>query len=335
MTFHDIELPTKFFGFGSAFGPQHDTLIMPASNGFEHRVENWRHPRRHYDVTNAIVEDVDLRELTEFVIAREGSLHSFKVTDPMDFTTAAIPVNDPGAEDVRIGTGDGITQKFWIVKRYCDVSGRYELTRRLQKTNLVIAALDGSPLTQGIDFSVNHEEGSLTFDISPPSRGSAITIGATFFVEVRFKLDLDDWLKNSLDDFDAGSVSAPMIEEKVSTTQDHDRQPIDIGFSHPSTLGRVQLEFQHGLFHFITPAAAMVARLPDIRGKSGEVGFESADITHEGGPYFVIFNLGTFDITVDELFSANTWSALSPNSVIPPKRGKKVFINSTGHYRMF
>jgi len=330
MSFHNIELPQKFFGFGSVFGPQHDTRIAESKVGVETRGGNWRHTRTSYDVNNTVLSETTLRELQEFVIARKGSANSFKITDPMDFSTAAIPVNAHANNDVRIGTGDGVASTFFLMKFYQGggTNQQYELTRALTKPNDVLVSVDGVAKTDPTDYTVNATDGTITFTggHGPPARGAGVFMGCSFFVEVRFKLELDDWLKNRFSDFESGDASTPMIQVKdAALTPGYDRPVFDSGFSHSATAGVVQLEFQQGFFHFITPSTAMDARLPHVLSN------EYTNSVSPGGAYFVVFNLGTANITFKELVS--TWDPIKDNSVLLPKTARKFWLNGVRSWR--
>lgn len=336
MAFQNIEIPNKFISFGSVIGPQHDTLIQSARNGFEYRVGNWRHPRRQFNARNDLVGEDDIQELQEFVIAREGSLNSFLVQDISDNTTAADHVSAPSWDDYRIGTGDGSTTTFLLLKRYQSETvvsppeGRFEVTRRLHRTTEIVSGISNVEKTITTDFTVDLLAGTVTYN-SAPAAGEGIFAGCRFLVEVRFKIELDDWLKNSLDDFEAGAVSTPMIEEKRAVSMEVDREVSRSGFVHTATTGTVQLEFQHGYLHFIVPAAAMTARLPDIKEGSNEIGYNTVAA---GGPYFSIFNLNsTHSITVQFLNSSGVWTTIA-NSPILPNTEKKFWVNATQDWRM-
>lgn len=337
MVFHDIELPKKFFGFGSSFGPQHDTIISTNRRGFETRVGNWRHARRTFDVWNKVIQDVSFLELQRFVLNREGSLHSFKITDLIDFTTAIDHISAHTSSDVRIGTGDGAQVKFFLVKRYIgeSLNGEHELTRRINIPNNVLFEVDGVDLVDGIDYVLDSTGGSIDLSLGSapfgaPTRGAAVHAGCSFFVEVRFTLRLDEFLQVSFEDFNSGSVGAPMIEVKVGQEQDHDRMIYDLGFSHSAGTGVVQLEFQQGYFHFITPTAAMNARLPDVIGAVEPPGYSRS--AYEGGPYFSVFNLGAFDVTFQENFNG-LWTNLLQAPVIAQKQVQKFWLNGSGRWR--
>jgi len=333
--FDVIEIPNKFVSFGSVIGPQHDTLIQSTQNGFEYRVSNWRHPRRQFNVRNDLVGEDNIQELIKFVVAREGSLHSFMVGDVSDNTTASDHVSDPEWDDVRIGTGDGVTTAFPVFKRYQseDVAtpqGVFELTRRLHRLKpgtSIVSGINDTEKTITTDFTSDPLTGIVTYN-SAPAVGEGVFAGCRFLVEVRFKIELDDWLKNSLDDFEAGAVSTPMIEEKQGTSMEVDRKVGTSGFSHTATTGTVQLEFQQGYLHFISPTAAMVARLPDIKEGSDQVGYSDIGA---GGPYFMIFNNNaTHSIAVHFLNSSGVWTVIAN---ILPNRHNKFWVNTTQDWR--
>ncbi len=337
-SFNVTEIPNKFVSFGSVIGPQHDTLIQSAQNGFEYRVSNWRHARRQFNTRNDLVGEDDIQELIKFVVAREGSLHSFLVGDVSDNTTASDHVSAPAWDDYRIGTGDGVTTTFLVLKRYqsedaASPQGLFELTRRLHRIKpgtFIVSGINDTEKTITTDFTIDTLAGTVTYN-SAPAVGEGVFAGCRFLVEVRFKIELDDWLKNSLDDFESGAVSTPMIEEKQATSMEIDRKVAKGGFIHTATTGTVQLEFQQGYFHIISPTAAMTVRLPDIKEGSDQVGYSDIGA---GGPYFSIFNSNaTHSITVQFLNSSGVWTTIA-NSPILRNTQKKFWVNTTQDWRM-
>lgn len=338
MTFHLTTLPAKFLGYGSSFGPQHSTTILRGPGGQEYRGGNWRHARRHYDVRKEGVSLADLRELQGFVSARAGAAHSFLLVDPLDSTTAADRISTHAYDDVRLGTGDGTTgsdgtAQWFCVTRYGEGTA-FELTRRIHKTTAISVGVDGVELTSGVHYNPDHSLGAITFTAGNiPTRGQAITIGAAFSVEVRFTMAADVWLATSMDAYDAGALSAPMIEQKITGNQGHDR-PIHGAAKVHASAAMFVLEWQQGYYHEIAPSAAADVYLPDVRGRDGEVGYESSIAC--GGPYFYVFNASdTYTITLKELTAAPARTAILQHATIAPRRARKLWLDQFLNWRAF
>ncbi|WP_167626623.1 DUF2460 domain-containing protein, partial [Paracoccus luteus] len=118
--------------------------------------------------------------------------------------------NQPYTEDLTlsaIGTGDGITTAFQLVKRYA--SGSQTWVRAITKpvAGTVRIALDGAEQLGG--WSVDTTTGVVTF-ATAPAEGVAITAGFAFDVPVRFDTDA---LDVTLDLERLGSItSIPLLE---------------------------------------------------------------------------------------------------------------------------
>lgn len=225
MASHAEVFPSNLLGYGSTFGIRHRTGVFTQPNGQVIRSGRWGQLRRSYDIAHDIKQIVDLRALQEFVVAREGAAHSFNLEDPFDFTTAADRRSGHAWDDYRIGTGDGVTTKFFLVTRYGSGTAASgcadcEVTRPLRYTSAIAAGLDATQKTGGgTDYTEDHTDASVTWNTAP-TRGQGVFAGAQFYTRVRFQIDLDEWLQNSHDAFESGALRAPMIEEKLGTITD-------------------------------------------------------------------------------------------------------------------
>ena len=118
-----------------------------------------------------------------------------------------VPSGTPGPTDQIIGTGDGATTAFQLVKRY--TSGAQSWTRSIAKpvAGTVTIALNGTPQPSG--WSVGATTGLVTFSAAPGA-GIAITAGFVFDVPVRFDTDV---LDVTLDLERLGSITTiPLVE---------------------------------------------------------------------------------------------------------------------------
>ena len=141
-----------------------------------------------------------------FFEARNGRLHGFRFKDWGDHKSC-LPSGTPSPTDQSIGTGDGTTTAFQLVKHYA--SGSQTWTRTIAKpvAGTVRVALDGAE--QIDDWSVDTTTGVVTFDIAPAA-GVAVTAGFAFDVPVRFDTDV---LDVTLDLERLGSItSIPLLE---------------------------------------------------------------------------------------------------------------------------
>jgi uncharacterized protein (TIGR02217 family) len=206
MSFHDVRFPTKV-AFRSAGGPERKTEIVVLGSGFEERNAVWANSRRRYDVGSGVRTLDDLAAVTAFFEARLGRLYAFRFKDFADWKSCA-----PGAEisplDQVLGTGDGSTTQFQLVKVYA--SGPAGWTRGITKpvAGTVRIAVAGHEVTSG--FGVDASTGLVTFAVPPTG---AIAAGYAFDTPARFDTDS---LTIDLAGFAAGEVpSIPLVEVMV------------------------------------------------------------------------------------------------------------------------
>lgn len=210
MAFHEIRFPANL-SFGSVGGPERRTEIVTLANGFEERNTPWEHSRRRYDAGVGLRSLNDIETLIAFFEARAGQLHGFRWKDWSDFKSCA-PLATPEPDDQLIGLGDGETRVFRLQKTY--VSGRQDYTRPIAKPVLgtVMVAVAGDQKIDSLEFTVNVENGEVTFALAP-DLGTRITAGFEFDVPVRFDTDT---IQTSVASFRAGDVpNVPIVEVRL------------------------------------------------------------------------------------------------------------------------
>ena len=112
----------------------------------------------------------------------------------------------PTATDEVLGSGDGISASFPLVKHYgsADALQTRRITRPLADTLLV--SVDGIPQASGWTL----ENGGVVTFASPPATGATVRAGFLFDVPVRFA---EDRLEISGAAFAAGDApSVPIVE---------------------------------------------------------------------------------------------------------------------------
>ena len=205
MAFHEVRFPDNI-GRGARGGPERRTQIVELASGDEERNASWANSRRRYDVAYGIRRADDLAAVVAFFEARNGRLHGFRFKDWADYKSGQ-PSGTPSPTDQAIGTGDGTTTTFQLVKRYS--SGSQTWTRAIAKpvAGTVRIALDGTEQAGG--WSIDTTSGLVSFDTAPAS-GVAVTAGFEFDVPVRFD---SDTLDVTLDIERLGSItSIPLLE---------------------------------------------------------------------------------------------------------------------------
>ena len=205
MAFHEVRFPDDI-SRGARGGPERRTQVVELASGDEERNASWANSRRRYDAAYGIRRADDLAAVIAFFEARGGRLYGFRWKDWADYKSC-LPSQTPAATDQSIGTGDGTTTDFLLVKVYA--SGSQTWTRTITKpvAGTVLIAIDGTEATSG--WSVDTTTGLIAFTAAPAS-GAAITAGFEFDVPVRFETDT---LDVTLDIERLGSItSIPLIE---------------------------------------------------------------------------------------------------------------------------
>lgn len=205
--FHDVSFPLSL-ALGAAGGPERLTEIVTLASGREERNSPWAGSRRRWNASVGVQSLDDLHTLVAFFEARRGRLHGFRFRDPVDWKSCA-PSAAPAPDDQPLGTGDGATTAFALVKRYA--SGGQYADRFITKpvAGSVRVAVDSVEATEGVDFTLDALTGVVTFT-SPPAAAAVLTAGFQFDTPVRFDLDRLDL---HLDAFGAGDApDAPVIE---------------------------------------------------------------------------------------------------------------------------
>lgn len=207
-SFSEERFPLRV-AFGTSGGPERRVEIVRLSTGFEHRNQRSRHAVRRYDAGSGIRSLGDLTAVVAFFEARRGKLVGFRFRDPIDGLSPPYgQVLTPF--DQTLGTGDGATTVFQLVKRYGSGDDAYE--RPIQKpiAGSIRVGVGGAEMTTG--HTIDATMGRVTFDV-PPSAGAIVSAGFAFDVPVRFDIDQ---LSVNVAAFEAGQIpSIPLIEVRV------------------------------------------------------------------------------------------------------------------------
>jgi uncharacterized protein (TIGR02217 family) len=205
MAFHEVRFPDNI-SRGARGGPERRTQIVELASGDEERNAAWANSRRRYDVSYGIRRADDLAAVVGFFEARNGRLHGFRFMDWSDYKSG-LPSNVPSPLDQPIGTGDGTTTGFQLVKRY--TSGAQGWTRTITKPVAGSVRVALASVEQPSGWSVDPTTGLVTF-AAPPGADVAVTAGFEFDVPVRFD---SDTLDVTLDIERLGSItSIPLVE---------------------------------------------------------------------------------------------------------------------------
>ncbi|MBY0306736.1 MAG: DUF2460 domain-containing protein [Sphingomonas sp.] len=195
--FDDVLFPLAL-GREAEVTPEFATAIVTSAGGRETRNARWSAARTRYDVGPGVRSEADIAALLGFFRARMGPARGFRLRDPFDFQSGD---GAPAPGDQRIGTGDGSTSRFALIKRYAASERR--ITRPVAGSVRVAV---GGVETSG--FTV--EDGGWVVLDAAPEAGLAVTAGFSFDVAVRFA---EDALSVNRATFLAGAAaSVPLIE---------------------------------------------------------------------------------------------------------------------------
>jgi uncharacterized protein (TIGR02217 family) len=210
--FHEARFPTAI-AFGSAGGPERRTEIVTLGSGHEERNARWAESRRRYNAGYGIRSLDDLHAVVAFFEERRGRLYGFRWRDRIDFKSSA-PGGAVTAMDQALGTGNGATATFQLLKRYGALHAPWWRTIRKPVAGTVRVAVDGVEKTEGADWSCDLTTGMVTFAPGAiPGMGEAVTAGFEFDVPVRFDTD---HLDINLTSFAAGDIPAiPLVEIRL------------------------------------------------------------------------------------------------------------------------
>jgi uncharacterized protein (TIGR02217 family) len=150
----------------------------------------------------------DLYAVLEFFEARGGQLHAFRFRDPVD-SSSARPGEAVTPLDQWIGTGDGETSVFQLVKAYGDGAAVERRPVVKPVAGSVRVAIDGDEVTEGVTCDAT--TGIVTFTAGHvPGEGTEIRAGFDYDVAVRFDTDR---IEIDLEAFSAGRIPfIPLIE---------------------------------------------------------------------------------------------------------------------------
>lgn len=198
--FRDELFPLEV-GLQATVEPCFSTTITTSPGGFEYRNADWQQARLRFDVGPGLRSIEDVQRLLNFFRSMRGNALGFRFQDPTDFSSSAM-TGTPTANDVEIGTGDGLLRRFALIKRYGDGELR-RITR--PKADSVLVSINGAICADWLLA----DDGVIEFS-EPPSAGTTVTAGFLFDVPVRFE---EPKLKVGRSTRPAGElISVPLIE---------------------------------------------------------------------------------------------------------------------------
>ncbi|MGE4303694.1 MAG: DUF2460 domain-containing protein [Novosphingobium sp.] len=202
--FDDVSYPLAL-GRDATVVPEFSTSVAVTASGFERRNSQWSNARLRFDVGPGVRSEAELGTLITFYRARRGPARGFRLRDPSDHSSNGM-TGEPTALDQTLGTGDGMTTEFALIKAYGD--GEDAQIRQITRPDFatIVVSIDG--VVQVGNWSLG-EAGVIAFD-DPPADGAVVRAGFLFDVPVRFA---EDQLEISGAAFAAGEApSVPVVE---------------------------------------------------------------------------------------------------------------------------
>lgn len=212
MAFHEVRFPTAV-SRGASGGPERRTDVVVLGSGHEERNSRWADSRRSYNAGYGVRSLDDLYAVIEFFEERRGRLHAFRWRDHADWKSCP-PGQTPAASDIQIGTGDGTTDTFQLVKQYGSAHAPYVRTISKPVAATVRIAVGGQEQSTPDHFTINAANGQVQFAAGHvPGNGAVITAGFEFDVPVRFDTDK---LEVSISGFQHGAIpQIPIVEVRL------------------------------------------------------------------------------------------------------------------------
>lgn len=156
-------------GWNVAREPVWQTRRRRAVSGKELRIADWSYPiwrwRLAYDVLRSDAVNLEWQTLAAFFNARQGGFDSFLYAD----------ADDNAVTDQAIGTGDGATAIFQLVRTLTGIGASF--VEPIIAPNVVTNVKINGVVQGGGTYTVNATTGQITFNAAP---GAGLPITATF-----------------------------------------------------------------------------------------------------------------------------------------------------------
>ena len=257
MAFHDIRLPDGL-QYQSTAGASFSTIIQEQASGHEYRITRQAQGRHRYRLRKELQTEAEAKAIKAFALGRRGSLHSFRLKDFSDYTSAENGTGAHTATDQTLGVGDGTNTTFPLVKLY-EPSGPnvYPRPIALPVVGTVLVAQNTTPTTA---FTISGD-GDIVMDTAPTA-GVAVSAGFEFDVPVRFGKGFDDFAQMSADAFQVWSIVDMDCIEVLAEVESPERWNAGGGRDWGVVGANVTLSLNDGVMHRFEPSVAISAYLP-------------------------------------------------------------------------
>lgn len=174
--------------YSTSGGPTFSTNVFEAASGIEYRNSKWTATRRAYNLKFSLIEQADMATyVRDLFLVCKGQKTGFRFRDPDDYY----------AEDQLIGTGDGSTVDFQLIKTYSITEGTFTgLSPTTETVTRTIKKVANNSLTEGVlvngvsaPYTIDETTGIITMDTAPALGHDVVVPIFQFHVPVRFKTD--------------------------------------------------------------------------------------------------------------------------------------------------
>lgn len=193
--FQDIYLNDRIVGYPTEVAPNFSTQIVMVDSGSEQANARWSEPLRDINIPQGVRDQTTFNDLLDHWLVSRGPLKTWPFRDPTDFASCPLEVinQEPtlSRADQEIGTGDGVTTDFQLVKQYTRGGYTHDRTIHFPVVASVLVGIDGvdpADLSPALAWSVSRLGGVVHFN-TPPPNGAVITAGFLFDLQVRFQDD--------------------------------------------------------------------------------------------------------------------------------------------------
>lgn len=192
--FVDEYAPPEMPGFPCLSSPRWSTAITQVDSGAEQANQRWAHPLYRFTLPEAVRDHAVFEAVRDQWLAMHGPAHTWPFRDPLDFASQALSAPNVAPTvtmtDQVIGTGDGETTAFPLVKQYTRGSQTYSRLIHLPIVSTVLISINdvAQPIGSPPAWTVSRPGGVITF-ATAPGFGAVIRAGFLFDVEVRFESD--------------------------------------------------------------------------------------------------------------------------------------------------
>ena len=170
MVIKEIRFPVEI-SYGSTGGPGYSTDISETKSGQETAILEWSKARHRYDAEYGPRTQAQLESVIALFHVVRGRGYGFRFKDWADFLSCAV-ATAPAATDQTLGTGDGATLTFQLIKTYSYSGDTYARTITKPVAGTTLVSIQGVPDTR---WAVSTITGVVTFSADITKTINAIT----------------------------------------------------------------------------------------------------------------------------------------------------------------